>query len=64
MNDYTEDMLRVLTRERHDLRLREADAERLTRELRATAQRRRRLRAPINLVVGAGQRLSPRRLET
>jgi hypothetical protein len=64
MSHYDLDSLRLLARERHEQRLREADAERLARELRATAQPRRRLRVPVNLVVGAGQRLRPRRLET
>lgn len=40
MNQYDTDTLRLLTRERHELRLRQAEAERLARELRGSRQKR------------------------
>ena len=63
MNSYDLDLLRLLTRERHEQRLREADAERLAREIRATGQRRR-LRWTVSLALGAGHLLRHRRLES
>jgi hypothetical protein len=62
MNSYDIDSLRLLTRQRHEQRLREADAERLVRRLRAI-RRRRRLRW-IRLPLGARHRLRPLRLES
>jgi hypothetical protein len=64
VNYYDLDSLRLLARQHHDLRLREADAERLARELRGTPQRRPRLRLTVSLALGARHRLRPRRLET
>jgi hypothetical protein len=49
MHPYDTDSLRVITRQRHEQRLREADAERLTRESRATRCQRRRLRLRASL---------------
>ncbi len=40
MNYYDPDTLRLLTRERHEQRLREANAERIARELRGRNQKR------------------------
>jgi hypothetical protein len=58
------DSLRLLTRERHQQRLREADAERLAREIGGTARRRRRLRLTVNLALGADKRVRAQQLET
>jgi hypothetical protein len=63
MNDYTEDMLRLVTRERHARRTREADAERLAHQIRGTLQRRRRLRLPVELALGIGRWPNHPRLE-
>jgi hypothetical protein len=64
MNSYELDSLSLVGREHREQRLRDADAERLARALRATAHhRRRRLRMPMNLVFGARQRLRAKRLE-
>ena len=51
MHPYDLDSLRLLTRQRHQQRLREADAERLARESRATRRRRRRLRLRAGLAL-------------
>jgi hypothetical protein len=64
MNSYDLDSLSLVSRERREQRLRDADTERLAHLLRIRAQDRRWLRMPVNLVVGAGQRLGPRRVET
>ncbi len=63
MNNYDLDSLSLVARERRDLRLREADTERLAHLLRIRAQRRG-VRVPLSFVVSASQRLRPRRLET
>jgi hypothetical protein len=63
MNEYDLDSLRLLTRERHEQRLREADTERLVRELRAS-RRRRRLRWRIDNVLGDARWLRQRRIAT
>ena len=62
MNHYDLDSLRLVTRQEHDQRLREADAERLIRDLRGTGRRRRRLRLIITLAPHASHRLRPRQL--
>jgi hypothetical protein len=49
MNNYDLHSLGCRTREHHGQRLREADAERLARGLRGTAQSRTRLRLIIGL---------------
>ncbi len=64
MHRYDIDSLRAVAGERHEQRLREADAERLARALRATGQRRRRLRLPAGLALGANRLLRLRRLES
>lgn len=64
MNSYDLDSLRLLTRQHHDQRLREANAERLARELRGTRPRLRRLRLTVSLALASSHRLRPRRLET
>jgi hypothetical protein len=61
---YATDFVRLVTRERLEECLREADAERLARKFRGTAQRRRRLWLTVNLALAASHRLRPRRLET
>jgi hypothetical protein len=63
LDSYDLDSLRLLTCQHHEKRLREADAERLARELRATGRRRRRLRLTVKLALGGRDRLRPRRLE-
>ncbi len=65
MHPYDPDSLRLLTRERHEQRLREADAERLAREIRDTRRHRRwlRLRLRAGLALGASH-LRLRRLES
>lgn len=45
MNYCPEDMLRVVTRERHEQRVRDAEAARLGRAIRGTTPLRRRLTA-------------------
>jgi hypothetical protein len=62
VNHYTEDVLHLVTRERHQQRAREAEAERLAREIRGTTPKRRRLRLP-GLVPGTGRRATQPRLE-
>ena len=47
MNQYELHSLRLLARERHDQRLREANEERLARAIRSTWQRRPRQRLTI-----------------
>jgi len=64
VNSYDLDSLRLLSRQHHDQRLREANAERLARQLRGTRPRLRRLRLSVSLAPGASHRLRPRRLET
>ena len=64
MHPYDPDSLLLLTRERHELRLREADAERLARASRATRRHRRRLRLRAHLALRAGQIMRLRRLES
>ena len=63
MHPYDLDSLRLLTRQRHHQRLREADAERLAREIRA-ARRRRWLWLRAGLALRAGHLLRLRRLES
>ena len=64
MHPYDLDSLRLLTRQRHQQRLREADAERLARESRSTWRRRRRLRLRAHLALRASHILRLRRLES
>lgn len=64
MDCYNLDSLRLLARERHQQRLREADAERLKREIGSTARRRRRLRLTLDLALGADKRVRAQQLET
>ena len=64
MHPYDLDSLRLLTRERHEQRLREADAERLARESRATPRYRLRLRLRAGFALRAGQIMRLRRLES
>jgi hypothetical protein len=47
MNHYDTETLRLLSREHHSKRLREANAERLARDLRVARQPRRRPRLTI-----------------
>lgn len=49
MNHYDTETLRLLSREHHSKRLREANAERIARDIRGTRQRRRRPRLTIEL---------------
>jgi hypothetical protein len=66
MNLHDPDSLRLMTRERHERRLREGDAGRLAREIRGTLPRRRqRLRLPLilGLARATGRRSAETRLE-
>jgi hypothetical protein len=63
VNDYDLDSLRLLARQKHEQRLREAGAERLARVLRGTWQRRR-LRWQTNPAGDVSRGAHPRRLET
>jgi hypothetical protein len=58
-----QDFARLVTRERLEQRIREAEAARLAREIRGTAPRRRRLRVSVGLRLGSGRRAIRRRLE-
>ena len=64
MHRYDVDSLRPVAGERYEQRLREADAGRLARAIRATGQRRRRLRLRAGLALGATHLLRLRRLES
>jgi hypothetical protein len=59
VNSYDQDSLRLLTRERLEQRVREADAERLARKISGKARKRRRL--PLARM--AAQRVGQPRLE-
>ncbi len=58
-----QDFARLVTRERLEQRLREAEATRLAREIRGTAPRRRRLGISVGLMLGRGRRAIRPRLE-
>jgi hypothetical protein len=60
VNYHTSDSLRLLTRERLEQRVQEADAERLAREIRGTARHRRRPRLSVALALGASRRAALR----
>jgi hypothetical protein len=62
MNYHDLDSLRLLTRERHEQRSREGDAERLARNIRSTTPRRRRLRT-LGLARVIDRRAAQPRLE-
>jgi hypothetical protein len=62
VNSYDLDSVSLLSRERHEQRVQEAEAERLARELRQSTRRRRRLRLSVGLTVHAGHRADPRGL--
>jgi hypothetical protein len=53
---HTPDLLHLLTREHHAKRMREADAERLYREIRGTARSRWRVRLPVAFRFGMRRR--------
>jgi hypothetical protein len=57
------DSLLLLARQQHEQRLREADAERLARVLRGTAQKRRWLRLSAATTLAIGRRANQQRLE-
>jgi hypothetical protein len=61
MNLHDPDSLRLMSRERHERRLREGDTARLDREIRGTTPRRR-LRLP--LILGLARATGRRRAET
>jgi hypothetical protein len=64
MNLHNPDSLRLMTRERHERRLRDGDAGRLAREIRGTAPRRRpRLRLILGLARATGRNRAETRLE-
>jgi hypothetical protein len=56
VNGYDPEPLR-LSRARHEQRIREADAERMARELRGTSPTHPWLRSTVELAVRAGHRL-------
>jgi hypothetical protein len=62
MHPYDIDSLRLLTRERHEQRLREADAERLARASRATRRHHHRLRLRAGLTLRTSHLLRLRQL--
>jgi hypothetical protein len=61
---YDLNSLRLLARQHHEKRLREADAERLAHELRGSAQSRPRLRLTIGSSHKPRQRADQPRLES
>jgi hypothetical protein len=63
VTSYDLDSLRLLARQHHEQRLREATAERRARELGGNAQRRSRLRLTIGFSLNAGQAADQRRIE-
>jgi hypothetical protein len=63
VNDYTGDLLRLVTRERHAQRTREADAERLAHAIRGRTPRRRRPRLTAPFTLGTRRRANQPRLE-
>jgi len=63
MTHHDLDSLRLLARQHHDQRLREADAERLAHEIHGTAQKGRRLRLSTAITLAIGRRASQQRLE-
>jgi hypothetical protein len=63
VNDRTDDLLHLLTRERLDQRAREASAERLANQIRATTSRRPRLLLTARLPFAAARRATAQRLE-
>jgi hypothetical protein len=64
VHPYDPDSLRLLTRDRHEQRLREAEAERLMRASRASRRRRRRLLLRAGLALRASHTVRLRRLES
>jgi hypothetical protein len=63
MNYYTSDSLRLLTREHLEQRGREAENERLAREIGGTEERRRRPRLSAWLALGPSRPAGQPRLE-
>jgi hypothetical protein len=63
MNLHDPDSLRLMSRERHERRLREGDTARLAREIRGTTPRRRRLTLILWLAQVTGRRSAATRLE-
>ena len=63
VNYYDSDSLRLVTRERLDQRIREADAERLAREIRGTERKSRRRRLTIGLALRPSHRATRPRPE-
>jgi hypothetical protein len=63
VNAYDLNSLRVLARQHHEQRLREAALERLAHELGGSAQRRQRLRLTIGFTLKPRQRTDQPRLE-
>jgi hypothetical protein len=63
MNYYTADSLHHLTYERRERRMREAHAERLAREIRATRPQRPRPRLSVALTLRSRRRTVRPRLE-
>jgi hypothetical protein len=52
VNNHTTDTLHLLARERLEQRTRDADNDRLAREIQGTAQHHRRLRLTLGLALG------------
>jgi hypothetical protein len=63
MNRHDPDSLRLMTRERHELRRSEGDAERLAREIRGATPRHRRLPLILGIALATGRRRAEPRLE-
>jgi hypothetical protein len=64
VNYHTSDSLRLVARERLEQRTREADAERLAREIRGKEKGSRRRRPTIGLALRASHRATRPGLET
>jgi hypothetical protein len=63
VNYHTSDSLRLVTRERLEQRARDADNERLAREIQGTAEHHRRRRLTLGLALNSSRRAGQPRLE-
>jgi hypothetical protein len=63
VNHHDPDSLRLLTREHHERRRREGDAERLAREIRGSTRTRRRLPRILGLALATARRTAQPRLQ-
>jgi hypothetical protein len=63
VNYHTTDSLRLMTRERLEQRARDADNERLAREIQGTAEHSRRRRLTLGFALNSSRRAGQPRLE-